>query len=231
MESESKNFKKEEPISYEEANIEGLARYLSGDWVPDKEKYQHLRKEAYGGPPVFELAQNSELITDYVNKIRKAGKIVPEIVQNYLNNLLEIEKQIDEAFKSGECISVTIPLTEENVIPGAFSTDQPPEQLPVKIALTKNSDPNQPANWHIQFETDGHSVSHKRIRIQDVKKTEQGFHISFNGGEGDETGGDTYEGELIIDPAINHVVSADITFENSHPDGGCDGRYRLSSIE
>ncbi|MBU1932250.1 hypothetical protein KJ965_06185 [Patescibacteria group bacterium] len=131
-------------------------------------------------------------------------------------------RETKESFHHWE---VSFELSEENTSPYAFYNEKPPEAIGVDITLN-GDDPLNEKNWVLKVDEQPQTDPNK-VYIIDLNKEGNTVLVKFSAGQGDETGGVEYNGEVLVDIETKQIIEGELSYNHSGPDGGSDGLYKI----
>ena len=174
------------------------------------------------------IEDDFEKFRDFVELVKEDGQPIPAAVQEKFKNMESEQKEAEQAFERGKKWTLAFELSEENTNSYAFNTESPPESIDIDITLKDGGDPLQPDSWKIVVDKEEHREDIKLYRFE-IDEREENALLSFEAGAGDETGGVTYNGEILVDPNDGKIIKGTLSYDHSHPDGGCDGDYKIAN--
>lgn len=175
---------------------------------------------------VQKLTNDFNEFRDLVERAEEEKQPIPAIVQEKLKKMELEAQEAEQAFERGKKWTLAFDLSEENTNSSAFNTESPPESIEIDITLKDGGDPLQPDSWKIEVAKQPQTDPNKLYSFE-IDKKEGNVLLKFEAGQGDETGGVTYNGEILVDPNDGQVIEGTLSYDHSHPDGGCDGVYEI----
>lgn len=208
--------------------LDGHVIYKKLDIVmnaPRRNDGKHLWKLKWQSGYDIQIFTNKfEEFRDLIEDAKKDGLEIPKIVQEYFDSIKRQHEETEVAFEKGKKWTGIFSLSEKNTNPYAFNTENPPESFEIGITLKDGGDPLQANSWRLIVDgLDGGVIS--------VAQEGQSYCLKFDAAEGDETGGVFYVGEILIDPTLMKIIEGTLSYDHSHPDGGCDGYYKIADTD